>query len=230
MNLQQALNDFKSIDFKSLDPNNPGNWPLPVRVLALVMLFIATLVGGYFLDWSGQMETLDAAKAEEERLRKTFLEKKQQAINLPIYKQQLQDIERSFGTLLRQLPNKSEMDALITDINQAGLGRGLEFELFKPAAHETVSEFYAELPIVVKVTGNYHDFGAFASDVSQLPRIVTLNNIAITPEKGGSLGMSVVAKTYRYLSSEEIAARRKAAEKNKPKPKPAEQPEKGGKH
>ena len=134
------------------------------------------------------------------------------------YKQQLKDIEQSFGALLRQLPNKSEIDAMLTDINQAGLGRGLEFELFKPASQETVSEFYAELPITLKVTGDYHDLGAFASDVSQLPRIVTLNdtNIATVP-KDGKLSMESTARTYRYLDEDEIAAQKKAAKAKEPK-------------
>jgi type IV pilus assembly protein PilO len=125
--------------------------------------------------------------------------------------EELDDIEKSFGALLKQLPSKSEMDALLTDINQAGLGRGLQFELFKPAASETLSEFYAELPIQVRIAGGYHDFGAFATDISRLSRIVTLNDIGLTAGKDGTITMNAVAKTFRYLDEEEVAKQRKAA-------------------
>lgn len=217
MDLNNLAAELKGFDFKQLDPNDPGSWPNPVKIVVLALLFVAIIAAGYFLDWSDQLDSLNAAKGDEEKLRQTFLDKKKQAINLDIYKQQLTDINKAFGALLRQLPNKSEMDALITDINQAGLGRGLEFELFKPAPSETISEFYAELPITIRVTGNYHDFGAFASDVAQLPRIVTLNDINITPGKSGGLTMAVTAKTYRYLSDDEIAARKKTEQAKGPK-------------
>ncbi|MGH8751082.1 MAG: type 4a pilus biogenesis protein PilO, partial [Burkholderiales bacterium] len=143
-----------------------------------------------------------------------FVDKKKQAINLETYRKQLAEIEQSFGALLKQLPNKSEMDALLTDINQAGLGRGLQFELFKPAASETVADFYATLPISIKITGNYHELGAFASDIAKLPRIVTLNDIAINPA-GGVLSMDAVAKTYRYLDEEEIAKQKQTSKGKK---------------
>ena len=158
------------------------------------------------------MATLDAAQQKETELRNTFLEKKGQAISLDSYRKQLSDIEKAFGALLKQLPSKSEMDALLTDINQAGLGRGLEFDLFKPASQETLSEFYAELPITVRISGSYHDIGAFASDISQLPRIVTLNDISLAQGKQG-LTMDAIAKTFRYLDEEEIAQRNRAAAK-----------------
>lgn len=218
MSLDNALADLKGFDFKQLDPNEPGNWPLPAKIIVLFLVLAATIVASYFLDWSNQLDTLKSAKGEEEKLRQTFLEKKKQAVNLDVYNQQLEDIQRSFGALLRQLPNKTEMDSLITDIHQAGLGRGLEFELFKPAPSETMSDFYAELPINISVTGGYHDFGAFTSDIAQMPRIVTLDNISISPSqgKGGTLTMNVVAKTYRYLSDDELAARKKAAQGKKP--------------
>jgi type IV pilus assembly protein PilO len=151
-------------------------------------------------------------------LLKEYATKKAKAINYDIYVQQLKEIEQSFGALLKQLPNKAEMDALLTDINQAGLGRGLEFELFKPAAQERLADFYAELPITVKITGNYHDMGAFASDVAQLPRIVTLNDLVIANDKG-VLTMDAVAKTFRYLDEEELAKQRKAAKDAKDKAK-----------
>lgn len=205
--------NINELNFKDI-----GNWPLPTRLAALGVLLLFILAAGYWFDWRDQLNQLETEKAKEEQLRTTFITKKKQAINLETYKQQLRDIEQSFGALLRQLPNKSEMDALLTDINQAGLGRGLEFELFKPAGQETMAEFYAELPITIKVTGDYHDLGAFASDVSQLPRIVTLNDINInTVPKDGKLSMEGIARTYRYLDEDEIAAQKKAAKAKEPK-------------
>ena len=163
---------------------------------------------GALLDWRDQLETLDRVQAEEGKLKEAYASKKAKAVNLEAYIQQLRDIEQSFGALLKQLPNKSEMDALLTDINQAGLGRGLQFELFKPATTEKMADFYAELPITVKVTGSYHDMGAFASDVAQLPRIVTLNDLSISNDRG-TLTMETVAKTFRYLDEDEIAKQRR---------------------
>jgi type IV pilus assembly protein PilO len=199
-------------DLKKLDPKDIGSWPIIPKALALCGLFIVILFAGYWFDWQNQLADLDSAKEKESQLRETFISKKKQAVNLDTYRRQLKDLEQAFGALIKQLPNKAEMDALLTDINQAGLGRGLEFELFRPASSETLSEFYAERPISIRVTGNYHDLGAFASDVSRLPRIVTLNNINITPGNQG-LTMSAVAKTYRYLDENELAAQR-AAQKN----------------
>ncbi len=149
---------------------------MPKLVVLLVVLIVVP-VGGYFLDWQAQLETIDSSRREEKSLKDSYVRKKRQAVNLDLHKQQLREIDTQFGALLRQLPNKSQMDALLVDINQAGLGRGLQFELFKPAASEIQKEFYAELPISVKVVGNYHDMGAFASDVGALPRIVTLNDV-----------------------------------------------------
>jgi type IV pilus assembly protein PilO len=196
-------------DFKRLNPRDIGNWPMVPKALALSGLLILILFAGYWFDWQNQLAELDAAKGKESQLRETFIAKKKQAVNLDTYRRQLKDLEQAFGALIKQLPNKAEMDALLTDINQAGLGRGLEFELFRPAATEIFSEFYAEKPISIRVTGNYHDLGAFASDISRLPRIVTLNNINITPS-GQSLTMSAVAKTYRYLDENELNAQRAA--------------------
>ncbi|MHB0983980.1 MAG: type IV pilus inner membrane component PilO [Sulfuricella sp.] len=201
---------MKLDELRNLDPKDISNWPPIAKALALCALFVLILFAGYWFDWQNQLNDLDAAKNKEIQLRETFLAKKKQAINLDTYRRQLKDLEQAFGALIKQLPNKSEMDALLTDINQAGLGRGLEFELFKPAPNETQSEFYAELPITIRVTGNYHDLGAFASDISRLPRIVTLNNISITPGTQ-ALTMNAVAKTYRYLDEEELAEKRKAA-------------------
>jgi len=202
-------------DLKALDPNNIGNWPFAPKFGLLLIGLIMIVFAGYWFDWQGQLDELEKSQNKEEQLRQVFLDKKKQAVNLEIYRKQLGEIVQSFGTLLKQLPNKSEMDALLTDINQAGLGRGLQFELFRPAAQETVSEFYAELPINIRITGNYHEIGAFASDIAKLPRIVTLNDININPSKEGTLGMDAVAKTYRYLDEEEIAKQKQATRAKK---------------
>jgi type IV pilus assembly protein PilO len=198
-------------DLRRLDPKNIGNWPLGPKVAALFAFLAVIIFISYWFDWQHQIEELDTHRAKETQLRQTFVDKKRQAINLEAYRKQLADIEKSFGALLKQLPSKSEMDALLTDINQAGLGRGLQFELFKPAPAETFSEFYAELPIQLKISGGYHDFGAFATDISKLSRIVTLNDIELNSGKDGQIVMDSVAKTYRYLDEEEVAAQRKAA-------------------
>ena len=171
----------------------------------MVILFIVIMVAGYFFVWEEQIGTLENAQTQEETLKTTYLTKKRSAVNLSALWQQLNDIEQSLSALLKQLPDKSEMEALLVDINQAGLGRGLQFELFKPAVNETINAFYAELPISVRVIGGYHDIGAFASDVAQLPRIVTLNDISITPGNDGKLVLDAIAKTFRYLDEEEIA-------------------------
>ncbi|WP_371113266.1 type 4a pilus biogenesis protein PilO [Nitrosomonas sp. Nm33] len=193
-----------------LDPNDPGGWPVAIKAGALTSLLIAIVVIGYFLDWQEQSEILERVEAEEVTLKETYLIKKRNAVNLDIMRQQLQELEQTLSIMLKQLPNKSEIDALLVDINRAGLGRGLQFELFKPAASETIKEIYAELPVTVRVIGNYHDIGAFASDVSQLPRIVTLNNINITPGKEQYLVLNAVAKTFRYLDDEELANQKKS--------------------
>jgi len=205
-------------DIRRLNLRNAGSWPLLPKIAVLLLMFLAIVAAGAFLDWKDQWEALDRAQQEEGRLKEQYTAKKAKAVNFDLYVQQLKEIEQSFGALLKQLPNKSEMDALLTDINQAGLGRGLAFELFKPAASERMAEFYAELPINVRITGTYHDMGAFASDVAQLPRIVNLNDIAVTNEKG-VLTMEGVARTFRYLDEEEIAKQRKAAKDAKDKAK-----------
>lgn len=197
-------------EIRRLNPREIASWPLIPKLATLFLLFLLLLGAGYWFVWQHQIGELDAAKKKEDELRTTFLEKKKKAINLDAYRKQLADIEQSFGALLKQLPNKSEMDALLTDINQAGLGRGLQFELFRPASQESMSDFYAELPITLKVSGNYHDMGAFASDVAQLPRIVTLNDLSISAAKDGSLTMDAIAKTYRYLDEDELARQKKA--------------------
>lgn len=198
-------------DIRKLDPKEIGTWPVVPKLVALVVLLVLIVLAGWWFDWRDQMAQLETSRQKEQQLRTTFLDKQRQAVNLDAYRQQLAAIEQEFGEMLKQLPNKSEMEALLTDINQAGLGRGLRFELFRPAQRETMSEFYAELPITVKLTGRYHDMGAFASDVSQLPRIVTLNEISLATDREGNLVMDAVARTYRYLDEEEIAAQRRAA-------------------
>jgi len=204
-------------DLRGLNIRDVGNWPLLPKILILMGIFAAIVAAGYFVDWQGQWETLGAAQGEEEKLKTQYAEKKAKAINFELYVQQLNEVEQSFGALVKQLPNRSEIDALLTDINQAGLGRGLQFELFKPAAQEKMAEFYAELPIKIKITGTYHDMGAFASDIAQLPRIVTLNDLSINNDKG-TLVLEGDAKTFRYLDEDEIAKQRaKAKEKGKKK-------------
>jgi len=198
-------------ELKRLDPNKIGSWPILPKLGILLVLLLALVFASYWFDWQDQISEIDSAKSKEEQLRTSFLDKKKQAVALPAYRKQLADIESQFGALLKQLPGKSEMDALLTDINQAGLGRGLQFELFRPAAQEVRREFYAELPITVRVTGNYHDIGAFASDIGRLSRIVTLNDIGLTASAGGLLALDATAKTFRYLDESEISAQRKAA-------------------
>jgi len=206
-------------ELRRLNPRDIGSWPVLPKLGVLLLLIVVVLAAGYFLDWSGQWDELTAARGKEDSLRVAFLDKKRQAINLEAYRKQLADIEQSFGAMLKQLPNRSEMEALLSDINQAGLGRGLQFELFKPASAENMSDFYAELPIQIKVLGNYHDIGAFASDVSQLSRIVTLNNVGLSADKDGTLMMDATARTFRYLDEEEVAAQRRAAREKAEKAK-----------
>lgn len=196
-------------DLKNLNPKNPGAWPWAVKLLAFALLFLSVAAAGAVFDWQEQWNSLQAIKAEEDSLKETFLGKKKEAINLDLIKKQLTETQESFGALLKQLPSKSEMDALLTDINQAGLGRGLQFELFRPGL-EVVNGSFAEQPITIKVTGNYDDIGKFSSDIAMLPRIVTLNEIAIAPV-GGGLSMDVVAKTFRYLDEQEVAAQKSVA-------------------
>lgn len=197
-------------DFQNLDPNDPGVWPLAPRVAVFVMLFVATIAAAWWFDWSEQAVVLEQREAEELQLREDWLAKKRLAVNLDEHKRQLAEIDRQFGALLKQLPNRAEMDSLLSDINQAGLGRGLQFELFKPGSDQ-VKDFYAEMPIDIKVNGGYHDLGEFASDVARMPRIVTLNNISLDAAKDGRLTLEAKATTYRYLDEDELAQQRQAA-------------------
>jgi type IV pilus assembly protein PilO len=209
----QALLD----DFQNLNPKDIGAWPLAPRVAVLLGLFVVILVCGWYFLWNEQLETLDQRQKDEQKLKDEFITKKTLAVNREAYVQQLNDIDHSFGVLLKQLPNKSEVEALLVEINQSGLGRGLQFELFRPGA-EVIRDFYAELPITVRLTGNYHDFGAFAGDIGKLSRIVTLNNIAIAPNrqaKDGTLVLDGITRTFRYLDDEELAAKRKVEQASK---------------
>jgi len=208
INFNEIADDFKRTNWK-----DPGTWTFAPKLLVLVAILAAIPVAGYFGVWQGQMEELEKGQAQEVTLKKEYLDKKTQAINLDLHKQQLREIDTQFGALLKQLPNKAQMDALLVDINQAGLSRGLQFELFKPAPTEAAKEFYAELPISLKLIGTYHDMGGFAADVGQLPRIVTLNDVSIEAGKDGNLTMDVTARTFRYLDEDEVAAQRKAAAK-----------------
>jgi len=205
--------DFNRLaqDFKGLDPNDPGLWPAAPRVAVFAALLALTIAGFWWFDWQDQVATLQQRQSEEVQLRESWVAKKRQAVNLEEHRRQLEEIDRQFGALLKQLPNRAEMDSLLSDINQAGLGRGLQFELFKPGA-DVVKEFYAEMPIDVRLTGVYHDLGEFVADVARMPRIVTLNNIAIQAEKDGRLKLETKATTYRYLDEEELAQQRAAAQ------------------
>ena len=207
--------DFQSItdDFRNLN-QDVGAWPAAPRIAVLVGVLCFILLGGWWFLWKDQLDELDQRQQEELKLKDEFIAKKGQAVNLDLYTQQLNEIDRSFGALLKQLPSKAEVESLLVEINQSGMGRGLQFELFKPNA-EIVKDFYAELPISVRLTGVYHDFGAFAGDIAALSRIVALSNISIgvnKQAKDDSLVMDAVARTFRYLDEEEIAANKKAAQ------------------
>lgn len=210
INLNEVVDDFRR-----LNPNDVGTWPVIPRVVTLVALFIALLVAGWWFVWADQLEVLDSKQTEETKLKEDFVNKKRQAVNLDLYVQQLNEIDRSFGALLKQLPNKAEVETLLVEINQSGMGRGLQFEMFKPGP-EVMKDFYAELPITVRLTGSYHDFGAFAGDIGRLSRIVTLNNISISSQpKDSFLTLDAVTKTFRYLDDEEVARQKKLAQEAK---------------
>jgi len=197
-------------DIRRLNIREAGTWPLLPKILILGLLVLLIVGAGAYFDWKDQFEALETAQNEETKLREQYAQKKVKAINFDLYVQQLKEVELSFGAPVKQLPNRAEIDSLLTDINQAGLGRGLQFELFRPATQERMADFYAELPITIRITGNYHDMGAFTSDVAQLPRIVTLNDVGIA-NNGGVLTLDATAKTFRYLDEDEIAKQRAAA-------------------
>ncbi|GGC80718.1 type 4a pilus biogenesis protein PilO [Undibacterium terreum] len=191
--------------FRDLNGLHPGLWPLAPRLMSAVcLLFFVTLVGWYFY-WSDQTDTLEQGQQEELKLKDSYKQKMQQAISLDALKEQRKLVLQYVATMEKQLPSKAEMDALLSDINQAGLGRGLQFDLFKPG-QALVKDYYAELPINIRLLGNYHDMGEFVSDIAKLPRIVTLNNLAVSSGKDGTLVLDVVAKTFRYLDKDELSA------------------------
>lgn len=206
----KSIGDSISAQFRGLNGRHPGQWPLLPRLLCGVGALVAVVALGWFAYWDGQLEQLDQGAQEEEKLKGEYKTKVQQAVNLEGLRKQKEQVGEYVATLEKQLPSKAEMDALLSDINQAGLGRGLQFELFKPG-QVVVKDYYAELPIDIKVTGSYHDVGSFTSDVANLPRIVTLNNLHLTTGKDGVLLLEAIAKTFRYLDEEEISAQRKAA-------------------
>lgn len=190
------------LDLNNLDFNNIGSWPLPAKAIAIAMICAVVIGLVYWFDTQHQIQTLQDARNKEQTLKTVFEGKQSKAANLEAYKAQLDEMRQSFGAMLRQLPNKSEVADLLVDISQTGLASGLEFELFKPEP-EITKDFYAELPVTIRVNGTYHEFGAFISGVAALPRIVTLHNISIKPSnKRGGLVMEVTAKTYRYLEGE----------------------------
>ena len=202
------LQERAKTQFTGLDPNNPASWPALPRYLLCVAVTAAVVAVLWFVWLNASDEELTAEKTREVQLREDYSKKLNQAVNLEALKKQREQVQQYVTQLEKQLPSKAEMDALLSDINQAGLGRSLQFELFRPG-QVNVKDYYAELPIAVRVTGAYHDIGAFAADIASLSRIVTLNNISITPAKDGNLGMEATAKTFRYLDEEEIALQRK---------------------
>lgn len=199
-------------ELKNINPKSPGSWPMPIKFGAFGLMLLGVVAAGAVLDWQAEWEKLTVIREEEASLKEAYLAKKKQAVNLDLIKKQLIETQQSFGALLKQLPTKSEMAALLTDINQAGLGRGLLFELFKPGP-EVANGVFTEQPITLKVTGTYDDIGKFSSDISMMPRIVTLNDINIIPltAGGGQLAMDAIAKTYRYLDESELSAQKKPA-------------------
>ena len=201
-------------DLQNIDPNDPSSWPLPVKLVGIAIIGIGILVAGWFFVIQGELEVLERTERQEQDLKTQYLNKKALAINLPLYKQQMQEMELTFGSLLRQLPDSAEVPDLLVDITQAGLGRGLEFVLFKPAKERPV-EFYSELPISIKVRGTYHELAQFVSDVAALPRIVTFGDIDLSGQKDGKLLMTAKAKTYRYMDDSEIAAQSASSRKGK---------------
>lgn len=205
---------FRVEDVKNADLNDPQTWPVSLKMLLILIGAGAILFAGYYYIIKDQIEELERHQKTELSLKKTYLKKKELAINLPAYRVQMEEIKEKFGFLLQQLPNKTEIPELLIDITQAGLGEGLKFNLFDPGGRR-VRDFYAELPIKIKVNGSFHQFGMFVSEVAALSRIVTINNLTIKRQKGSGLTMSAVAKTYNYLDEDEIASQQKKKKKKK---------------
>jgi type IV pilus assembly protein PilO len=205
-----AFQNGLKAQFTGLNPNDPPSWPALPRYLLCVAVTILVVVALWFVWLSSSDEELTAEQAKEVQLKEDYKKKLVQAVNLDALKKQREQVQQYVTQLEKQLPSKAEMDALLSDINQAGLGRSLQFELFRPG-QVSVKEYYAELPIAVRVTGRYHDIGAFAADIANLSRIVTLNNFTLTPVKDGNLSMETTAKTFRYLDPDEVAKQRKTA-------------------
>jgi type IV pilus assembly protein PilO len=205
-----ALKEQVQAQFRNLDPQNPALWPAIPRYALMLAVAAMVVVVLWFAWLSGSDDELQAVRAQEAQLREDYKIKLVKAVNLDVLKKQREQVLQYVNQLEKQLPSKAEMDALLSDINQAGLGRSLQFELFRPG-QVLVKDYYAELPIAVRVTGRYHDIGAFASDIAHLSRIVTLNNLTIAPARDGNLTMDATAKTFRYLDADEIASQRKAA-------------------
>ncbi|WP_420474797.1 type 4a pilus biogenesis protein PilO [Noviherbaspirillum sp. ST9] len=216
----KKIGDTITSQFRGLNGRDPGQWPIIPQLLCAFGTFVGVIVLGWFLYLSGQQDELELGEQEEVKLREEYKTKVRQAINLEGLRKQRDQVNEYVSSLEKQLPSKAEMDALLSDINQAGLGRGLQFELFKPG-QVIVKDYYAELPIDIKVTGSYHDIGAFTSDIANLPRIVTLNNLNLAAGKDGTLTLEAVAKTFRYLDKDEVAAQRKASEEKAKKAKGA---------
>jgi type IV pilus assembly protein PilO len=209
---------MKDIDLNNLDLSSLGSWPLPVKAALIAIVSIVVLVLGYFLDTQKQLDALENSRNTEISLKKDFETKQAKAVQLDAYKKQMEEMKQSFGAMLRQLPSKTEVEDLLVDISQTGLSSGIEFQLFQPE-NERQIDFYAELPIKITMTGNYHQFGRFVSGIAALPRIVTLHNIEIATGKDGKLAMNLQAKTYRYLDEAEVSAARKKDTKSKKRKK-----------
>jgi type IV pilus assembly protein PilO len=209
-----GIQDSLKSQFTGLNPNDPPSWPALPRYLLCVAVTVVVVAGLWFAWLSSSDEELNAERAKETQLRADFSKKVAQAASLDALKKQREQVQQYVTQLEKQLPSKAEMDALLSDINQAGIGRSLQFELFRPG-QVSVKDYYAELPIAVRVTGRYHDMGAFAADIANLSRIVTLNNISLTPGKDGALVMDTTAKTFRYLDNDEVALQRKTAPSSK---------------
>ncbi len=206
----QAFQEKLKSQFQNLDPREPSGWPSMPRYGLFVLTTLAVITVLWFAWLSSSQDELDAETAKEVVLRTDYKTKLAKAVNLDVLKKQREQVQQYVTQLEKQLPSKAEMDALLSDINQAGLGRSLQFDLFRPG-QVAVREYYAELPIAIRVTGRYHDIGAFASDIANLSRIVTLNNLSITPRQDGALSLESTAKTFRYLDADEVMAQRAAS-------------------